>query len=163
MLDQKPNKREATKTTNSNKKARVVEFPDLFPNLIDGAFLDVKDPEEKEEESQNPQIETHKTDQKTQETQTETIKKKIGKKPPKLPELYIPEPPTQIDDDKSFICPDCEAEFNRKFKRNRHVYIAHKKTSDQLEEIIKTAEKQGHDQAAANNSCCCPMIVIYID
>ena len=138
-----------------DKEEQPIEVPNLLPNLIDGEFLGIKDKVEVDKEE-------------VEQVQQNMKKKKPSSKKVKFPESFVPETKDKTsqttDDEKSFICPDCEAEFNRKFKRNRHVYVAHKKMSDQLEEIIKTAEKHGRDLADnAVNHCCCPIIVICIE
>jgi len=150
------------------KKAKK-EMPNLLPNLIDGDFLDVQDKQEepkkvpvKKAKKETPNLLPNLIDGDFLDEQKEPEKtaSKTEKKETK-------EKASQTDEEKSFICSDCEAEFNRKFKHNRHIYVAHKKMSDQLEEIIKTAEKHGRDLAENSNDChhrCYyPIIMIYID
>ena len=49
--------------------------------------------------------------------------------------------------EKAFVCPHCDMIFNRKFNRNRHVYLIHEKRSRQLAEVVAKAEEDGREKA----------------
>ena len=62
--------------------------------------------------------------------------------------------------EKAFVCPYCSMIFNRKFNRNRHVYVIHKKKSDQLAEVVAKAEEEGREKAM--KEMCKPTVRVYV-
>ena len=211
-------KRPVSKISKTNNKKPKIEVADLFPNIIDGSFLEQKSKATEETAySQDGKVsektgDKEKTASKKKEDMMKPVnevanllpniidgdfvkevtkeeeeavqtgddmelvtkpvaEKKVFKKKPKLPELIIPKPPypkneepknDKVIDKPIFICPDCQTKFNRKFKRNRHVYIAHKKMTDQLEEIIKMAKKRAYEETVSDCQCF-PVVVICIE
>jgi len=121
------------KATKAIKKPKVSLPPLEIPEYVPQEAED-KTPQEQKEDNNSP-IKTKETaEEKTEQEETE---EKIG-----------------------FVCSECHAEFKKKFKHNKHIYVAHNRSSQQLDEIIKIAEKHGQDQA---EQCDCPIVMICID